>query len=312
MLLDRLLTNLDLTLQPFAVCEVSSGWRLRLGKLDWVTVHFVLAGDGRLRAGKGTVLALPRHSLALVPTSRAHILETGDPVEHEATASHPRLRDDRLEVYGTGPRGADELRVACGRLQASYAKGLGLFDQLEVPMVIEFADSPEMVRVFERMLAEERQSSSTSPMMMRALMSEALILLFRRLCTEPECPLPWLAALEDPRLARSVSAMLEHPEHEHTVESLAAAASMGRTAFARAFKAGYGRSPMAYLRETRLRHAAALLQQDDLTVDEIAQRCGYASRSQFSRSFSAQFGLSPSAFRRTPANTDPASPVASG
>ena len=86
MLLDRLLSNLDLTLRPFAVCEVSSGWRLRLGSLDWVTVHFVLAGSGRLRTDDGTVVALPEHSLALVPTSRAHLIETGDPVEHEVTA----------------------------------------------------------------------------------------------------------------------------------------------------------------------------------------------------------------------------------
>jgi AraC family transcriptional activator of mtrCDE len=300
MLLDRLLTNLELTLRPFVVCEVATGWRLRLGRLDWVTVHFVLAGSGRLRSSTGRMQALPRHSLALVGPGQAHAIEIGDPVEHEATATRPRARQDQLDVYEAGPHDPDELLVACGRLQARYESGQGLFDGLDEPLVLDFTAEPEMASVFERMLAEERRRSSTSPMMMSALMSEALILLFRRLCAEPECPLPWLTPLEDPRFSAPLALMLEHPEREHTVESLAAASSMSRTAFAAAFKDSFASSPMAYLRGIRLRRAAALLHEGGLTVDDVATRSGYASRSQFSRAFSAQFGVSPSGFRSTP------------
>jgi AraC family transcriptional activator of mtrCDE len=299
-LLDRLLSNLDLTLRPFAVCEVSPGWRLRLGSLDWVTVHFVLAGSGRLRTDDGTVVALPEQSLALVPSGRAHLIETGDPIEHEVLATRPRLRADHLDVYEAGPSAADELVVACGRLQAHYSSGLGLFDRLDEPLVLEFTDVPEMAAVFERLLAEERERSGTSQLMLTALMSQAMILLFRRLCTEPECPLPWLTALEDPQLAAPLSMMLEHPEQEHSLASLAAAASMSRTAFSETFKARFERSPMAYLREVRLREAATLLRRTNMTIDQVADRCGYASRSQFSRAFGALFGVSPSAYRTTP------------
>jgi AraC family transcriptional activator of mtrCDE len=91
--------------------------------------------------------------------------------------------------------------------------------------------------------------------------------------------------------------MIEHPEHAHSVETLADSSLMSRTAFASAFKAQFGRSPMAYLREVRMRRAAELLQRGDLTVDEIAARVGYASRSQFSRAFSGQYGASPTGFR---------------
>jgi AraC family transcriptional activator of mtrCDE len=299
-LIDRLLSNLALTLQPFVVCEVANGWRLRLGRLDWVTVHFVLAGSGRLRSSTGQVMALPRHSLALVGPQQAHAIEIGDPVEHEATASQPRPRGDRLAVYEAGPHDSDELLVVCGRLQAQYEGGHGLFDGLDEPLVLDFAAVPEMASVFERMLAEERQRSSTSPMMMSALMSEALILLFRRLCTEPECPLPWLSPLEEPRFSAPLALMLEHPENDHTVGSLAAAASMSRTSFSETFRDRFGISPVAYLREVRLRKAAALLRESGLTMDDVAARSGYASRSQFSRAFSAKFGVSPSGFRSAP------------
>ncbi len=303
MLIERLLSDLELTMRPFAVCEVATGWRLNLAKVDWVTVHFVVAGSGRLRAGADSgvpVLALPRHTLALVPPSQVHQIEYGDPVEHEAAPSRPRQREDELTAFEAGPSDDVELRVVCGRLQARSTQGLGLFDHLRAPLVIDFSDTPEMVHVFERMLEEERRPSAASSVMISALMSEALILLFRRLSIGPEWPLPWIEALEDPRIAEPLSLMLEHPERDHSVESLAEAAAMSRTAFAEAFREHYKQGPMGYLRETRLRRAAGLLRASDLTVDEVASRVGYASRSQFSRAFRARFGVTPTAYRSAP------------
>ena len=302
MLLDRLLGNLDLTLTAFAVCEVARGWRLRLGGLDWVTVHFVLSGSGRLRMTDRRVLALPPGSLALVPSSRAHLIETGDPVEHEASATQPRHRGDDLDVYRAGPHEDEELVVVCGRLQASYRGEVGLFDGLSEPLVLEFAESPQMTSVFERLLAEERSRSAASGPMMTALMNEALILLFRQLCADPECPLPWLTALEDERLSQPLDSMLEHPEQHHSVESLAAIAHMSRSAFARRFAHCFHRPPMDYLHDLRLRRAAQLLGRDDLSIEEVASKVGFASRSHFSHTFREHFGSSPLAFREERSN----------
>ena len=298
MLLDRVLKDLQLSLEAFAVCEVASGWRLQLERLSWVPVHFVLAGDGRLRMPDGRALAMTERSLALVPAGRAHSIEAGGGVDHEvqATDAAPRLKG--LKVFEAGPRADDEFVVACGRLQARVQSGQGLFDRLEEPVIVEFADSPHMASIFERLLDEERQRSDTSEAMMTALMNEAMILLFRRLCVDPACPLPWLAALEHPRLSAAVALMVEHPERAHSVETLADASLMSRTAFASTFKVQFGLSPMAYLREVRMRRAAGLLLHGDLTVDQIAARVGYASRSQFSRAFSAELGASPASYRK--------------
>lgn len=300
MLIERLLSDLELTMKPFAVCEVATGWRLQLARLDWVTVHFVVAGSGRLRAGADSdapAIALARHTLALVPPSRLHQIEHGDPIEHEAAPLSPRRREDELTAFEAGPTEDVELRIVCGRLQARSGQGLGLFDRLHTPLVLDFSDSPQMVQVFERMLEEERRPSPASSVMLSALMREALILLFRRLSTDPEWPLPWLAPLDDPRLADALRLMLEHPERDHSVESLAEAASMSRTAFASAFREHYDQGPMSYLREMRLQRAVGLLRSTDLTVDEVAARVGYASRSQFSRLFRTRFGVTPAAYR---------------
>jgi AraC family transcriptional activator of mtrCDE len=264
-----------------------------------VTVHFALAGDGHLRMADGSSVPLPHDSLALVPAHRAHSIEAGRPVEHEATATYPAALDGDLAVFEAGPTDSkNELTVVCGRIQARYGGRLGLFDRLTEPIVLDFSDSSHMNTVFERLLSEERDRGATSGVMMTALMNEALILIFRRLCKEPECHLPWLNALEDPRLTAALAEIHERPQAPHSLDSLSSVASMSRSSFSEAFNKQLGRSPMAYLRDTRMRRAAGMLQGSGLTIDDVATRVGYASRSQFSRAFSARFGVSPAAYRR--------------
>jgi AraC family transcriptional activator of mtrCDE len=297
-LIDRILRDLDLSMRAFAVCEIAPGWRLRMDGADWVTVHFAVDGSGRLRMADGSAVALPPHSLAIVPAHRAHSIEAGGTIEHETNTRYPAFDGD-LAVFEAGPADvADELTVVCGRLQACYGASLGLFDRLTDPIVLDFDDSPRMKDLFERLMTEERDRSSTTGVMMTALMNEALILIFRRLCKVPECPLPWLTALEDPRLVAVLSEIHEHPDAAHSLDSLAASASMSRSSFSEAFGRHLGRSPMAYLRDIRMRRAASLLQGSGMTINAVAARVGYSSRSQFSRAFSARFGTSPAAYRR--------------
>ena len=51
MLLEKLFENLALTVDPFATCRLADGWRLRLPCRDWVTLHYILQGDGELKLG---------------------------------------------------------------------------------------------------------------------------------------------------------------------------------------------------------------------------------------------------------------------
>jgi transcriptional regulator GlxA family with amidase domain len=54
---------------------------------------------------------------------------------------------------------------------------------------------------------------------------------------------------------------------------------------------------MDYLRDVRLRRAAQLLCRDDLSVDEVATKVGFSSRSHFSHTFREHFGAAPMEFR---------------
>jgi AraC family transcriptional activator of mtrCDE len=295
MLLQRLLDNLGLEVEPFATCGVAPGWRLRLPAGDLVTLHFVLEGEGGLVGEGPQTTPLPTHSLAVVPPGVPHQLVVGEgALAEERTSPHgpPGLTHLRA-----GPDAEVSLVVACGRIRATWGGVRGLFDTLHEPLVVEFADTPQMPAVFDALLAEQRSATAGREQMAKALMWQCLVEFFRRFCVRGDCSLPWLAALDDQRLARALQAILHAPEQDHSLGSLAREAAMSRSAFAARFRAAFDRAPMEYLREVRLREAARMLRQSSLPVDTVAGRAGFASRSHFSRTFRELFGQSPSAYR---------------
>ena len=60
------------------------------------------------------------------------------------------------------------------------------------------------------------------------------------------------------------------------------------------FKAVFGMTPFAYLRQQRMYQARQLLLQADYTVAEVANMVGYANPAQFAAAFKQQFGMTPS------------------
>lgn len=265
--------------------------------LSWVTLHFVLRGSGQLQVAGAGSRELGPHHLAIVPERRRHTIQAGEAADRVRTTDDARPDASGLLRFVAGTDGDQRLLVACGRLQARYAGQLGLFDLLDQPMVLDFSRTPEMRRVFERLLAESAEPSAASGTMMTALMNECLVLVFRELCADPRCRLPWLLGLEDPRLHRVIEAVLHRPGEAHRVGSLAELAGMSRSAFAREFHDTFGLTPMTFVRQVRLRCAADLLRGSTLTISAIAHRVGFSSRSHFSGAFAEYFDRSPSDFR---------------
>lgn len=303
MLLERLLDNLALSIEAFATCRVAPGWRLRLPRLDWVTFHYVVAGEGAVRDGEGRSRPLPGGTLAIVPPQLAHSLQCGIPPFAETRAGGGRTPAAEMPDHVAGPQAEDEhpLIVLCGRVEVLYGGGIGLFDQLRELLVLDFSSDAVMRAIFERMREEVTGERPGSRAMTSTLMQECLIHVFRTLCLHEDCDLVWLRALDDPALAPVLELMLRRPADPHSVESLAREAFMSRSAFARRFTEGLGQPPLRYLRGIRLRTAAKLLRTSPpLPIPIVAHRSGFASRSQFSRAFKNHFGRTPSAFRDSP------------
>ena len=296
--LDRLLARLELHVEPFAVCQVSTGWGLRLPGPPAVMLHFVLQGRGVIRIPGRADRQLGPCTLAVIPKGAKHRLEVRRVDRVMRWADPVPQPDTEPPLLAAGPEDRERLIVACGLVRVSYGAALGLFDYLQDVLLQDLSDTPRARGLFEDLLAEQRQPGPGSETLTAALMSQCIVLLLRHLCERGDCAVPWLAALEDERLARVLTRIVERPGDPHTVESLAHTAAMSRSTFAESFHRAFGISPMAMVRRTRLEAARRLLRREiDLPLDAVARRVGFSSRSHFSRSFRKEFGLSPSDWR---------------
>lgn len=103
----------------------------------------------------------------------------------------------------------------------------------------------------------------------------------------------WLRAIFDPQIGTALRAIHDSVNTPWTVESLAAAAAMSRSAFAARFKELLGQTPLEYVTEWRMQKAMQLLHERDKKLIDIARSVGYKSDAAFSKVFKRVVGASP-------------------
>ncbi len=260
-------------------------------------MHFILEGGGTLTSTGQPPRPIEAGFLVILPPGLEHSINCATGQGQVVTADPSGIPDDSQVVEIVAGDGAPGLTVASGRVDATRAGGQGLFERLHEPLVEDFSDSEEMRSIFERLLKEQRMDAPGGGAMAKALMTQCLVLLLRRLCKQSDCRLTWLSALEDPRLARVLDTILEEPTRPYSLEFLAELAGMSRSSFAEKFMQAFGRSATDFVKEARIRTGARLLRTTDLPIKTVASKVGYASRSHFSRAFAEQFGTAPTAYR---------------
>jgi transcriptional regulator GlxA family with amidase domain len=103
----------------------------------------------------------------------------------------------------------------------------------------------------------------------------------------------------DDMLSELLDDLSEHLDEAHTVSGLASRVHMSTRSFSRRFVAETGISPMQWLTRQRILHARLLLETTDLTIDEIAERCGFGSATLFRHHFDQEVGVAPTRYRRS-------------
>ena len=91
--------------------------------------------------------------------------------------------------------------------------------------------------------------------------------------------------------------MLGHLDQDLSVPRLAERVAMSERSFARHFAGGVGLAPGHYVRQIRVTAARRKLEQTDLTLQQVARRCGFGTPESLRRSFIAALGVTPGAYR---------------
>lgn len=105
------------------------------------------------------------------------------------------------------------------------------------------------------------------------------------------------AATVSAELAPVLTWARAHLHEPVTVADLAKRALQAPRTFNRAFRAAVGMSPHAWLTGERLRLACRLLEEPELSIDDVARRTGLGSGANFRLHFRRAFATTPSAYR---------------
>ncbi|WP_433296364.1 GlxA family transcriptional regulator [Actinoplanes sp. CA-030573] len=93
--------------------------------------------------------------------------------------------------------------------------------------------------------------------------------------------------------------VLETLDRPHSVETMAELAHMAPRTFARRFRNETGATPHDWLTGQRLLLARRLLEDSDLGIDTIAERCGFGSAATLRHHFAQRLSTTPQAYRGT-------------
>ncbi len=109
---------------------------------------------------------------------------------------------------------------------------------------------------------------------------------------------PAATAPKDRRRAVETALWIDaHSYQDIDLEQAAAQAGISPFHFLRLFSSVLGVTPHQYLVRSRLRHAARLLADDEISVTDVAYDVGFADLSNFVRTFHRAAGVSPRKFR---------------
>jgi transcriptional regulator GlxA family with amidase domain len=126
------------------------------------------------------------------------------------------------------------------------------------------------------------------------------------LCFEPQRQMTASVALETPTGSPLLAGSLElarrwlqtHRNAPYSLGATARAAATSPRTLLRWFDQVYGQTPQDYLHSLRVAQAQGLLQTTYLTVEDVAQQCGYNDTGSFRKIFTRLSGVTPGSYRR--------------
>lgn len=266
-----------------------------------IRFHLVREGQCYLEVPGTEPVVIKKGDIAIVPDGALQILSAN-------TDLKPVPLADVLE-QGALEKGL--LNYGQGSCQASLLCGFCTFDEaIDHPILTAL---PKLIILSPRELEKEPWAIATLELLameaeleapgMTGILSRLLEIAFmqavRRIThNQISSQGGFIAALTHAKLSKALHVIHNEPQVAWTIEGLAKQAGMSRARFADKFVKTVGVPPIGYLTKWRLMKGRSLLSGTNLDMEEIANRCGYASATSFSRRFKEEFDIGPGAYRK--------------
>ena len=274
-----------------------SPWAMQLGGNNVAQFHAVLRGHCVVKTADKIYHGAPG-DIFLFPKYEPHMIADSENSKAVAGQAYMESLNSDAPLFSSGDTST---RVLCGHYEYRNDLSHPMIDELPAVIHLKSFESyaPEMMSNVMPALTREMGAVRPGSSAVIEKLAEILLVQIIRAHVEAENkPTGFLAGLCDSRLSKAVQLVHNLAGEKITLEDMAAAAGMSRSAFALQFKTTVGMAPIAYLILWRMCQAYELLQQSDLSVSQVAIRVGYESEIAFSRAFKRQFAVSPGRVRK--------------
>ncbi|MFM0082672.1 AraC family transcriptional regulator [Paraburkholderia sediminicola] len=284
--------------------EGHGAWAFRFPAYEGIKFGGVLSGRFHLWiVGSKTPLTLEQGDFYML-TDGQPFCSASDPERAplDGPAVYRSIRGaDGVVRYQGDPGDGDHEQVSLASGRFTFENDVTEILLRHLPPLIHLraADlgSHALSRVLDLLEWETNGQHAGAEVASSSLAALVLVHVLRAYLASTPQPDGWLGALADPKIGSALSMMHAQPGERWTVESLASAVGMSRTAFATRFRRQVGSAPLDYLVHWRMTIARSALKHSEEPLTEIASRIGYQSDTAFSIAFKRSTGQSPGRFR---------------
>lgn len=299
--LGDVLGRLNLSTLLYGRLDLGAPWGLHVDDgSEAADAHLYVVGEGeaRLEPPGGAPIVLSAGDVALLPNGGVHVLRDaeGSPVE----PLHPVCQSEAARKLRLGGNGRRTMLVG-GAFRFGVEERTPLFTHLPEVIHISASDpaaAPWLPATVQLLLSECTAQRPGGSVVMSRLVDVLFVHVLRTFIGGRLPTSHALCALADPQIGRALQLVHDAPASMWTVEALASAVAMSRSAFAERFTRYVGQPPLEYVGRWRMVKAAELLAGSRLSVAEVAERVGYASEAAFNRAFKRHVGTAPATWRR--------------
>jgi AraC-like DNA-binding protein len=310
--LSELLRVIRLSGAAFIDAELSAPWaiqtpppsqlaeRLAPGAEMVIPYHLVPEGGCFVQVSGEAAVAVAGGEVVMVPHGEPHVLSSQpgmQPMRITTDMTVQLAQPDSMARVRYGGGGV-RTRLICGFFACDEALSGHLIRHL--PRLVQCGvGASSAAALLERTVRDSRRNPAPGAGAVFGKLSELLFVDAIRAYLETRSGQhDWTAGLHDSTVSRALALIHQKPDASWTLESLARAVGMSRTALAEHFTRCTGSAPMQYLSQWRLRLAADSLGHTDRAIKVIAEAAGFGSVAAFTRAFKREFGLAPAKWRR--------------
>lgn len=283
------LRQVHLGAEVYYVGQLCDAWHMATVGGDATTFHLVCHGEAWIHLpNRAEPISMRTGDISFFPHDAAHAISG---LQH-ISADQPSSMGTQVAFDQHGPGTG----LLCGHLKLPAHIRRLLLASFPDFMLIQPDQSRvgRQLRSVIEMMSEEARRNELGVTAVLDRLSDTLFLYVIRHALQLEPKLsPLLAALSDEHLRLAVSAFIEEPAADWTVERMSTLACQSRSTFTERFTQLVRMPPMEFVATWRMQLAVGMLADERASMLDVALRCGYESEAAFRKAFKRIIGIPP-------------------